>query len=657
MPFQFANADASPYQQGSLFLGHSDTGREIGIQSERHFLAVCGSGAGKGASLIIPNLLRWPHNSLVIDPGGGNVRATWQAREAMGQEVHVIDPVRVSLERDKNHDGIPARLLKAFNPIANLDPSSRTYGEDVDGIADGLVMRHEERHARWDNGAANIIAGLIDFVTTDPQYRDYATLPEVRKLLIQSPDNLKAMFEGLAADNRPALCRAAAATALADLKDTDGGLIQNAQENTKWLDYTSMRETLGASTCELSHLKSKPCTIYLVIDPDYMDVHARFLRLFVRTAISAMTKGSDNGRECLFILDEFFSLGKIAYLQKVAGLMRKNGVHLWPILQNLKQLPDLYGPDGADTFISNSDAMIFFGIGQDKPALDYVSGRIGPMTAADVGMLPPTQTTPPLSSSLRDIAFSPVMQPRPTPTIPHQKLGALVSTIGMGVDALRNINYSENLSRQAYARQTVEEEQRVHAAADANAMRDYNHAMTVVGKPRVAPDEIAALTGKGPGDKVARSMIVFRPDGSVFNLALAPYFLPAPQPTSAPAMSTNSIPPEIRVARDNYFRALAIVAEAEKARDRMYGVLWAFVLVGAIVAVALPFFIRFEFDYVPSVLLLFGGVVIGVAIASSNVRKKFEEQTAPQNLILVQRAQQMLDHMSRHGLKEIPLDN
>lgn len=493
MPAPFTDADSSPYAPGSLFLGYSDTGKEIGIASERHFICIAGSGSGKGSSLIVPNLRRWNDNVLVIDPGGGNVRASWEAREAMGQEVHVIDPAHVSLKPDKFHPGIPRHLLKTFNPLAALNPRSRTYGEDIGVIADGMVMRHDPKHARWDNAGATILAGLIDFVRTNPEFEDRRTLIEVRNLITQHPDALTAMFEVMNAPTRNRASIAAASLALADLKDKDGGsLIENAQQNTQWLDYTSMSETLHESNFELSDIKTKPCTVFLVIHPDYMVEHGRFLRLFVRSALSIMAKGDEGdeaGRQCLFILDEFFSLGKMDAVQKAAGGMRKNGVQLLPILQDLGQLKILYDDDGAHTFFGNADAQIFFG-NSDALTLEAISNQLGNVTAKEIGPAPSGSSGPGLGSFMINN-----MENRNTRMV----VGASAAVFGGLLNALHNALAAEYQAK----------------------------AMTV-GRPRLAPDDVRELIAKKDKNEVAKSMIVFGKGSDIFNLRLGPYFAPKP---------------------------------------------------------------------------------------------------------------------------------
>ncbi|VVS99780.1 hypothetical protein HOE425_280001 [Hoeflea sp. EC-HK425] len=50
--------------------------------------------------------------------------------------------------------------------------------------------------------------------------------------------------------------------------------------------------------------------------------------------------------------------------------------------------------------------------------------------------------------------------------------------------------------------------------------------MRMVGQARLSPDEIAAIVGKGKGDKLARHIIAFIKGGDVLKLKPAPYFEP-----------------------------------------------------------------------------------------------------------------------------------
>lgn len=362
-----------PYREGSLYLGKNNLGGEVGIATERHAITIAGAGSGKGATVIIPNLKRWPHNALVIDPKGEAAEATWRDREAMGQAVHVLDPFGVA--------DVPDHLKARFNPLDAIDLKSKTAREDIKVLADGLVMRHDPRSAHWDDGALDVLAGFMALAATsnDPEKR---SLPAMRQLF--DPDNLSDSIDRMEATAGVGNLMKAAAGKLKNSGTEAAHFISGATSNTSWLDSESIAETLQNSTFQLSDLKEKPCTVFLVLPAHLLGEHGRFLRLFVRAALDAMAKGgTKGGRRCLFLLDEFYSLGYIDEISKAAGLMRGYGVQLWPILQDLGQLIKLYDREGAETFFGNADLHQFFGI-SDGMTLEYIAQQIG-VTRGELG--------------------------------------------------------------------------------------------------------------------------------------------------------------------------------------------------------------------------------------------------------------------------------
>ena len=361
----FTPARKYPFKKGRIFLGHPPIRRrDVGIKTDRHMLTIAGARSGKGAALIIPNLLQWPHNALVIDPKGEAAIATATERKRkLGQKVHVLDPF-----------GVSGLKTACFNPLAAIDPNSPHAREDLKVLADGLVMRHDPSSAHWDDGALDVIAGIMAYVlhTEKPENR---TLNRVREIIAdKSIGDIADKMDGNPALGN--LMTGAAGRLLRTGKEATH-FLSGATANTAWLDSQAMQETLSRSTFDLADLKKKNCTVFLVLPSHLLSEHGRFLRLFVRAALNAMAQGgTKRGKKCLFILDEFYSLGRLDEIAKAAGLMPGYGVHLWPILQDLGQLEELYGRDGASTFFGNADAHIFFG-NTDAPTLDYISQQIG----------------------------------------------------------------------------------------------------------------------------------------------------------------------------------------------------------------------------------------------------------------------------------------
>jgi hypothetical protein len=114
--------------RSGLFLGYRGA-RQIGWQDDRHALTVAGTRAGKGTSLIVPNLLRYPGSVLVIDPKGELGRITGRRRAQLGELV-VLDPFR---ENGRWASG-------SFNPLDELDADSREVIDEAGAIAQALVI-------------------------------------------------------------------------------------------------------------------------------------------------------------------------------------------------------------------------------------------------------------------------------------------------------------------------------------------------------------------------------------------------------------------------------------------------------------------------------------------------------------------------------------
>lgn len=553
MPFEFTNSARYRFRKGGFFLGLDDDGNETGVMLERHGVMIGGARSGKGAAVLIPNARRWHGTLLNIDPKGENVEKTYQERQAMGQAVYALDPYHAA--------NIPPDLRAAFNPLAAIDPSSRSARAQVQAIGNGLIVSHNAEHAEWTNTAREMLAGICGYVIASypPELRTFRTV----RALLNQPDQLTdAAGEPLLDGNGEpqglyitaqrmldciafgGIVRSAANQIMRGItaeKSVEQGALGQAQRSTSWLDDEPIAETLDRSTFSLSDLKTGKASVYLVIPPEHLKTSSAYLRLFVQCAIQAMATGGQKGSPCLFLLDEFFALGKLDDVETAVGLLPSYGVHLVPFLQNLGQLQKLYGRDGATTFLTNADAVIFFGNSGDDMALEYISRRIGPLTPDEITQAPP-----------KPVPFVPLPQPTPTPFQatgqPQTRAynGWEDQKIWKSDDESREILRAdqENAMRQwqvgnsraeALHRAAEDAKMREWATANAKALEEHNarqrarqavydHHMRQVNQPRLTPAEIEKLTSKPDGAQVALSMIVFAKAGDILNLHLAPYF-------------------------------------------------------------------------------------------------------------------------------------
>lgn len=473
-----ASPAAYPYRPGFLFLGlDPDTNAPLGINTERHAITVAGARSGKGAAFLIPNALRWPGSLLCVDPKGENADETAEKRAAMGQRVGVLDPYGTSHVADALRCSInPLSLVKLDDPRARLD---------LESIADGFIRRFDPKHQQWDNAGTRIGAGLMAYVleTAPPDYR---TMAAVRALMVQPDDAIRATAAAmLETSGFGGLARSAALSILRALDSSDSveaGGFSRLKEETSWMDDEYMAAVLsGPNPFPLETLKAGTGSLFLVIPGDAIEQRSGFLRLFVRIALMVMARSlapRDGSGHCLFLLDEFFSLGRLDLLATASGQMPGYGVHLWPFLQDVGQVQTLYGDKLAETFFANADAAIFFG-NSDQRTLEYVSRWIGNLKPEEVVETAPMQKA---YSSWNDRRLS-----------------------------------------------ETEAETRERLAIEHNNRRaEYDHTMRIAGKPRLTPEEVAVTVGKKAGDKVARAALVFAQGGDVLKVRLQPHFEPAP---------------------------------------------------------------------------------------------------------------------------------
>lgn len=356
------------YKPGDFYLGRNDgfLPFDIGVPAQRHALTIAGSRAGKGAAVMIPNLKRWPHNALVIDPKGEAASECWTDRDKATKDeahgVYVIDPFGSA--------DVPDHVRATINPFDMINLNSDFAREDVRTLADGLIARFGGENPHWDDGTLDVLAGMIALICGQAtgEERSLAQLPA---LFANLPAVLTAMKE---VDEDPTGLISTAVGRLSHSEREAGYFLSGVQKSISWISSPPMQRTLSASTFKIDQLRTGSCTVFLVLPPNMLNEHGRFLRLFVSMALRSMAQHS-TGRKCLFLLDEFYALGRLDEITKAVGLMPGYGVHLWPFLQDYGQLKSLYG-ELSDTFFANSDATSFFG-NTDQTTLNKILEMMG----------------------------------------------------------------------------------------------------------------------------------------------------------------------------------------------------------------------------------------------------------------------------------------
>lgn len=386
------------------------------MDDDRHIVTVAGSRAGKGVSVILPNLAYYDGSVLVLDPKGENATETAQRRgkgEAisaggLGQEVYVLDPFGFA--------DVPPDYRAGWNPLAELDAADPALVDDCASIADALVVAEAgKQDDHWNSTARLVLRGFIAWVVAGKgiERRD---LGEVRRLLHLPPVD----FDNLIADmlDNPDTAfgvPAEMASALLGMGDDErGSVLSTVRQNVLFLSSPQVADMLagGKRSPDLFNWKMGGVSVYLCLPANRLHTHARFFRLFVNRLLAAVENNRAKPKvRALMLLDEMHVLGHMAALETAAGLLAGYGVRIHSIWQDFAQLKHLYR-ERWETFLGNASILQSFGL-NDLTTLKYMSDRLGASSTLSIAQSEQSMSAAAtgFSGQSRSIQASPLATP------------------------------------------------------------------------------------------------------------------------------------------------------------------------------------------------------------------------------------------------------
>lgn len=350
-----------------------------------HALTVAPTGMGKGTCAIIPNLLRYPW-LFVIDPGGENTAVAIAAWRRKKYEIICLNPWA-------QHAAAPWLLPShALNPVAILDPASAHFVSDAALLAEMMVMRSGKEQGSnaffTEEAHSGIKAMLVHIATVEPPAR--RNLLTLRQYIMADGDAWERLLSAMKANHVASGLVVGAAVQFerreAQAPEEFSAILSTMKQFTNFIDDPVMQTALSGTTADLSGLKGfrkgkklRGCAVSVVIPLQYLSTHAAYARLVTAVALLTMQRDDVLARgRVLFLLDEFPALGRMGSIATGLATLRKYNVWLWPIVQNLGQLKNIYGADW-QTFISNAGLLQFMGAGDNETAR-YISEYCGEAT-------------------------------------------------------------------------------------------------------------------------------------------------------------------------------------------------------------------------------------------------------------------------------------
>lgn len=348
---------------------------------ESHVLIVARTRTGKGTRVIVPTLLRYAGSMLVIDPKGENAAVTARTRrDQLGQSVHIVNPWQ---EMADVYDKLGFKTA-TFNPLDAIERNDPNAVAVAQALATIICPKREGKDSYWQGSAANVLAGVFLWLADEPG--ETKTLARARELVTMSRAEFLKILVRMAASTAYHGAVKEMVSQYIDLApETYSGIMSNLSENTKFLSDPRVKESTATSSFSVRRLLEEQVTIYLVIPHERIETHATWLRLIISAAmqgIKSRDKRVKPHHRCLFMIDEFGSIGHIADIPRDIALMSGYGLDFALIVQGLDQLKDHYG-EAKDTILSNCGYKWFCYI-NDLSTARYISDSLGNATVQTV---------------------------------------------------------------------------------------------------------------------------------------------------------------------------------------------------------------------------------------------------------------------------------
>jgi len=320
-----------------------------------HHAVIAGTRAGKGVAAGLPAIIDHDGPVVVIDIKGENFAVCRRWRESLGRQQVVLNPF-----------GLIDGKTSTFNPMM-YPRQGAMMQRDIAVLADGLIMPIAGE-ARWISlGARDLTEAALELILTH-EASDRRSLAILYDMLCgpQRDAMLAAWTEADQCGGR----LAKAASILLSMGDRQrGAILGHIAESLSWLKYDAMQAlTAPNGPHEFSYqaILEGMQDSWLVIPQDMTQALSGFMRVVLNTTLGAITRQDGKTRmaaKLLAVMDEFTRLGEMQKVIEIATIAAGAGVEAVFIAQDLGQLEETYGPNGAMTILGSCATTRIFGLG------------------------------------------------------------------------------------------------------------------------------------------------------------------------------------------------------------------------------------------------------------------------------------------------------
>jgi type IV secretion system protein VirD4 len=354
-----------------LILGRTASGKLIRVADYCHVLLVGATGAGKGVSIIIPNLLTYFRGSVVCFDTKGDLFATCaKRRKARGERIYRLAPFGSDAD--------------CWNPLDMIARRSATLIDSARAMAEALVVRQgTEPDPHWNDKAVQVITAILVLVLMafEGEERSLNSVQEIAsdpRLLASAAEKLREMG-GIPARFGNQLIALFDNERAGTLSKEGLGVLSTVARHLSFLDSELVAKSVARSTFDAAALLKPGTTLFLQIPPDQLEAQKGLLRCWVSKVVRFIGAiGNEQAGEVLLLLDEASALGSLSAVEEALVRGRSAGVRMLLAYQSDSQVQAAFKDKPALLF-DNCTTQIYLGATSIETA-ERISKSLGDWT-------------------------------------------------------------------------------------------------------------------------------------------------------------------------------------------------------------------------------------------------------------------------------------
>lgn len=334
----------------------------------KNVLVVGGSGAGKSACYVKPNILQLLGSYVITDPKGELYRETSGFLKAHGYKVRALNLVNPNFS-------------DRYNPLAHII-DDKSVDEIASTIITGGKGESTSQDPFWDNTAKMLLKACIYYVIS--------VLPEEEQNLssclniIRQGGSDATIFERLFIDElkpaHPGRVQYENFKTAAD--KTMQSIVISTISKVEIFDTPAIKRITTSNNIDFEELGREKTALFVITSAadgtyDYIST-IFFAQMLQKMFLQADHNGGTLPCPVYFLLDEFPNIGQIPDFPRKLSVTRSMGISISIIVQNLDQLEALY-KEQYEVILGNCDTHLFLG-SQSIKTCEYFSKSLGQKT-------------------------------------------------------------------------------------------------------------------------------------------------------------------------------------------------------------------------------------------------------------------------------------